>query len=59
MPEQTPFWDVSHQKLDDHEELVYSLVESRRGFCWWGASDRLLQIGVCCAVIQLHSLYTA
>jgi hypothetical protein len=54
MPEQTSVGYVTHQKLDNDEKLVYSLVKTRG--CLWrrSPSDSLLQISVRRTVIKLY-----
>ena len=59
MPEQTALGNIAHEQLHNSEELVYCLVETRSGLGWRCTSDGLLQVRVCCSVIQLHGPNTA
>jgi hypothetical protein len=59
VPEEPAVRNVAHQQLDDNEELVYGLVESRGESRGGGAADGLLEVGVGGAVVELHDLDAA
>jgi hypothetical protein len=59
VPKQAAFGDVTHEKFYYYEQLVYGLVETRRKFGRWCSADRLLQVGVCRTVVELHGLDAA
>jgi len=48
--------NISHEKLNHHEELVNLLVESRGEFGRRSASNGLLQIGMRFGIVELHRL---
>jgi hypothetical protein len=59
VPEQAAFRDITHKKFHYYEQFVDGLVESRRKFGCRGSTDCLLQVGVRCTVVELHSLDAA
>ncbi len=55
----TPLRNITHQQFDDHEELVYSLVEARsdgRGRC---STNGMLEMSVGFGIVELYRSNTS
>jgi hypothetical protein len=55
MPEESPIRNVSHQKFHHDRELVDCLVEAGCSRRWRSTTNGLLQVRVCCGIVELYS----
>ena len=58
LPEEASVWDITHEELNDNEELMHSLVKTGRCFGGRSASSGLLQVLVRIRVVELDCFNT-